>query len=76
VVHSAGHSASVGHHRLEDLLNDSLKSNAVFAGFWGVAKEWTEASRYQQKTESEARDLFEAVTNDPDGVLPWIRTHW
>jgi hypothetical protein len=56
--------------------NESLKTSPGFAGFWGVAKAWTEASRYQQKTESEARDLYEAVTSDPDGVLPWIRTHW
>ena len=72
-------------HRLLDLvdlaglraeLDGLLRSNTAFVGFWGVANQWSEASRYQQKTETEARDLHEAVTNDPDGVLPWIRTNW
>jgi hypothetical protein len=61
---------------LKDVHLDLLKNNAGFAGFWGVAKEWTEAARYQQRTEVEAKDLYEAITNDPNGVLPWIRTNW
>jgi hypothetical protein len=61
---------------LIDLHNDRLKNNPAYAVFWSIANDWTEASRYQQKVESEARDLYKAVTNDPDGVLPWIRTHW
>jgi hypothetical protein len=72
-------------HKLTELIDLSglkkdheslLKANPVLAGNWGVAKNWTEASRYQQKTEKEARELIEAVTNEPDGVLRWIRTNW
>jgi hypothetical protein len=61
---------------LKNLHQGLLNNNAAFAGFWGVAKDWTEAARYQQKTEHEAKELYEAVTSDPDGVLPWIRTNW
>jgi hypothetical protein len=53
-----------------------LKTNTTFQLYWGAAKDWSEAARYQQKTEKEARDLNEAITNDPDGVLRWIRTNW
>ena len=53
-----------------------LQSNLVFSRFWGVTVEWTEASRYRQKAEADARKLFEAITNMPDGVLPWIQQHW
>jgi hypothetical protein len=72
-------------HKLSDLIDvaglkdehmNLLKNNSAFAGYWGVAKDWSEASRYQQKTETEARELFEAITSDPNGVLPWIRTNW
>jgi hypothetical protein len=43
---------------------------------WGVAKDWTEVSRYEQKTRVEARELFKAITNIPNGVLPWIQLRW
>jgi hypothetical protein len=56
--------------------NDLLKSNSAFSRFWADVDEWTEASRYQQKTESETRLLCVAITSDPDGVLSWIRTKW
>jgi hypothetical protein len=51
-------------------------ANQVLAGYWGVAKDWKETSRYEQKTQPEAEELLEAITNDPNGVLPWIRLHW
>jgi HEPN domain-containing protein len=44
--------------------------------YWETAQEWQEVSRYERKTEAEARELFEAITNVPDGVLPWIQTRW
>jgi hypothetical protein len=61
---------------LKEEHEDLLKANPTFAGFWGDAKDWIEAARYQQKTETEARALYEAITNDPDGVLRWIRMNW
>ncbi len=51
-------------------------ANPGLAGYWGVAKDWKETSRYEQKTEAEARALYEAITHQPDGVLRWIRIHW
>jgi len=50
-------------------------ANPGLAGYWGVAKDWKETSRYEQKTEAEARALYEAITHQPDGVLRWIRIH-
>ena len=43
---------------------------------WGVAKDWKETSRYEQKTPLEAQTMYDAVANDPNGVLSWIRTRW
>lgn len=50
--------------------NPTLETN------WGVAKDWEEISRYQQKTRAEAEGLFKAITNVPNGVLTWIRARW
>ena len=43
---------------------------------WTIVKDWSEAARYQEWTEPQARKLFEAVTNRNHGVLSWIRGRW
>jgi HEPN domain-containing protein len=72
-------------HNLEKLLKASdLKSaldqdtlaNPAFEGYWVIARDWQETSRYEQKTQAEAQVLYDAITNNPDGVLPWIRIRW
>ena len=52
------------------------KDNPALEVYWGVVKDWKETIRYEQKTKAEAEALFEAITNEPDGVLPWVRIHW
>jgi hypothetical protein len=54
----------------------ALGANPALRAFWTVVKDWSETSRYQEKTEVEARALYEAITNNPDGVFEWIRRHW
>ncbi|WP_020475389.1 hypothetical protein [Zavarzinella formosa] len=65
---------------LEDEFNDRLKASSLsgdqFIAHWSVVKEWKVTSRYEAKTEAEARSLLEAITNSPDGVLPWIQKYW
>ncbi|HVC98809.1 MAG TPA: hypothetical protein VND64_34410 [Pirellulales bacterium] len=72
-------------HRIDDLVKQAnlepqrgldIAASPALGGNWGVAEAWTEVSRYEQKTEAEARSLFEALTNDPDGVFRWIQQHW
>jgi hypothetical protein len=43
---------------------------------WQRLQDWTEQSRYQQKTQAEAQQLYDAVTDPKDGVMQWIRLHW
>lgn len=43
---------------------------------WRITKDWSEQARYQQKTEAQARDLYKAVTDPANGVLPWIKARW
>jgi HEPN domain-containing protein len=51
-------------------------TNPALATNWDVAANWDEASRYEQKTQAEAQQLYDVITNVPDGVLPWIRQRW
>jgi hypothetical protein len=57
-------------------LGTAMGLNPALAGYWGVVKDWRETSRYEQKSQPEAEQLYEAVTHDPNGVLPWIQTRW
>jgi len=71
---------------LRDELNNRLAASAAaagsgppggaFVGHWGTALQWRVESRYEPKTEAQARGLYEAITHDPDGVLPWIKNYW
>jgi hypothetical protein len=51
-------------------------ANAALFGFWGTVLAWTEHTRYDNKSETMARELYQAITDGTDGVLPWIRRHW
>lgn len=54
----------------------ALGANPALRASWTLVKDWSEASRYEEKTEREAKDLYTAVTNNPDGVFEWIRQRW
>jgi HEPN domain-containing protein len=41
-----------------------------------VVTRWNERSRYEEHTETEARDLYDAVTDKRHGVLQWISQRW
>jgi HEPN domain-containing protein len=43
---------------------------------WQVAKNWTSAARYTQFDEDRAAELLAALTEERDGVMPWIRMQW
>jgi HEPN domain-containing protein len=51
-------------------------ANPAFALNWSIVKDWNEISRYALHPEDEARSLYAAITNRPDGILTWIRRHW
>ena len=72
-------------HNLIDLLeladlktrfDQDAKTNATLGVNWGIVKDWNEATRYEQKSEPEARELYHAVTDAASGVLPWIKQYW
>jgi hypothetical protein len=54
---------------------DALANPALFLN-WQRVKDWTEESRYLQKTQVEAQQLFDAVDDPTNGVMQWIRLRW
>ncbi len=61
---------------LRPRLDQDLAVNAALAANWAEVQNWEETSRYEQKTQFEAQLLLDAITNNPDGMLPWIRLRW
>jgi hypothetical protein len=43
---------------------------------WQIAKDWSESSRYRLFTQLQAEKLFRALTDNTDGVLPWVTNFW
>ncbi len=57
-------------------LEDRGAEAASFRVNWSVVAGWRVTSRYDEKSETEARTLIAAITDEPDGVMTWIRNYW
>ncbi len=55
---------------------NAVSSNRNLGQNWLIAKDWSESSRYRISTQLQAEKLFSALTNNTDGVLPWVKTFW
>jgi hypothetical protein len=52
------------------------RGNKTLEVNWAIAKDWSEAARYDVGwSEAQARDLFAACVGR-NGVLPWIKRRW
>ena len=56
--------------------NGDAGANVNLDANWGIVRRWKETSRYDQKTQGDAQALYDAITQNPDGVLLWIQLHW
>jgi hypothetical protein len=54
----------------------AIGADPALGANWQYLKDWSEEARDQQKTEPEARNLYEAIADPTSGVLPWVRNHW
>jgi HEPN domain len=57
-------------------LQESAASGDEFAANWEIVNDWKVTSRYESKTENDARELLAAITDKPHGVMVWIRNYW
>lgn len=61
---------------LETEFGSARGADVLLHSNWLVTKDWTEKSRYEDRTEEEAKTLYAAITQKPNGVFPWIRSRW
>lgn len=61
--------------RLEAELTNALLQ-PQFESAWQDVADWSEQKRYYLIDESEAKRLYEAISDSTFGVFPWIKTNW
>jgi hypothetical protein len=61
---------------LKDALKVDMAANPALDNNWTIVTEWDEMSRYEQKTKADAEELYQAITDNANGVMPWIRVRW
>lgn len=54
----------------------ALAANPAFAHNWIIVKDWSERSRYERHALVKAQEMIDAVTDNANGVLPWIQARW
>lgn len=61
---------------LKQELTDQEKQSKEFKLNWALIREWSEESRYNLTIKKqEAHDLFNAITDNESGVLPWLKKY-
>ncbi len=72
-------------HDIEDLVrqagltierDEAAGTNITLGQHWLIAKDWSETSRYRISTQLQAEKLFHALTDNSNGVLPWVKNFW
>ena len=62
--------------RVDELLTAASGSNRLLERNWDFAKGWSPDSRYAQIHRSTAEAMLKAVSEETNGVLPWIMQYW
>ena len=53
-----------------------VTANRAFRKNWLVVKDWDEKTLYLSTKHHKAKQLYNAITDNANGVMPWIRAHW
>jgi HEPN domain-containing protein len=47
-----------------------------FEANWHTVKDWKVDSRYEQRSERQAIDIYRAATEQAHGIIAWIERYW
>lgn len=61
---------------LDQQLRAAQDSSDDFKVNWAMVKDWSEESRYDERSETQARGIIKGIEATPDGILEWITQHW
>ncbi len=57
-------------------IENEIKSNVVFRGYWRTVLGWSSEARYASHSREDAVALFTAVNDANNGVLQWVKMRW
>ncbi|MDO9048651.1 MAG: DNA-binding protein [Methylobacter sp.] len=61
---------------LKQKLAEQENQNEAFKLNWAIVIEWSEDSRYKFAIKKQdAHDLFNAITDNESGILPWLKKY-
>ncbi len=61
---------------LDAQLKTDTTANPPLKANWEIVTSWNEKSRYEQQTQAKAEELYNAITDAANGVMPWVRFRW
>lgn len=61
---------------LKTELDDAIKTDQRFGGYWGIVADWSEESRYRAWDAAKAAALIKAIDDPTYGVLQWLKKHY
>ena|SRR5215213_5467753 len=62
---------------LKSDLDAEMTKVKAFKDNWAVVKDWKVDARYETKiAKNQAENLYAAITDDPNGVLLWLKSYW
>jgi HEPN domain-containing protein len=63
--------------QLKTQLDSERQASLAFDTYWNAVKIWSEEARYDVSiTATKANELYVAITDPTDGVLPWLKKYW
>jgi HEPN domain-containing protein len=62
--------------RLSAVIEQSGRIGLVFERNWAQVSLWSEESRYETRTQTEAEEMIKAVQDPDHGVMQCIRQYW
>jgi len=61
---------------LKQELSEQEKQNKQFELNWAVVNKWSEETRYECAiTKQQAHNLFNSITDNESGILPWLKKY-
>ncbi|HEV2961544.1 MAG TPA: DNA-binding protein [Candidatus Angelobacter sp.] len=61
---------------LSDHLTVRIDADKQFKANWETVKDWNVESRYEQKSEQEARSIYNAIVEKDVGIIAWVEEFW
>ena len=62
--------------KLDGLRKTATDADPDLLANWALARDWSEEKRYHRINRVEAEELYTAIADGTQGVLPWIKSQW